>query len=105
MAEDAGAIVAFVAVFARVPFEELDDPPGHFALVSDSIVRSGGRRRGIGRALLLKAANYARMAGATELRVSVLDGNSEARKLCRSAGFEPYLETLSMRLDSPVTPG
>jgi ribosomal protein S18 acetylase RimI-like enzyme len=99
VAECDGAVAGVVAIYTRVPFEELDDPPGDFALVSDLVVREPFRRRGVGAALLREAERYARSAGAAELRIGVLSENGGARDLYRRAGFAPYLETLSKRLD------
>jgi ribosomal protein S18 acetylase RimI-like enzyme len=100
VAESSGVIAGMVAIFARVPFEELDDPPGEYALVSDLVVRAGFRRRGVGEALLARAERYARAAGATELRIGVLSGNRGARDLYSRAGFAPYLETLAKPLQA-----
>ena len=99
VAECDGRVAGFIVVLTRVAFEALDDPPGHYALVSDLVVRDGVRRRGIGRALLQEAERCARAAGATELRIGVLSANRAARRLYRRAGFAPYLETLAKRLD------
>jgi ribosomal protein S18 acetylase RimI-like enzyme len=99
VAEYAGAIAGMAAIYTRVPFEELDDPPGEYALVSDLVVREAFRRRGIGGALLEEAERYARQAGATELRIGVLSENRSARDLYVRTGFASYLETLSKRLD------
>lgn len=101
VAESNGVIAGMVAIYARVPFEELDDPPGEFALVSDLVVRSGFRRSGIGAALLVEAERYARASGATELRIGVLSENRAAHDLYVRSGFVPYLVTLAKPLRSP----
>jgi len=98
LAETAGAIVGLALVLVRVPFEDLDEPPGAYAIVADLVVRDAYRRRGIGAALLRAAGRHARGAGAAELRIGVLSGNHGARKLYLREGFAPYLETLSMPL-------
>ena len=103
VAECAGVIAGFATVLTRVPFEALDDPPGEHALVTDLVVREGFRRRGLGAVLLGATERYARAAGAAELRVGVLSGNHAAASLYRRAGFAPYLETLTKRLDAPAT--
>src|SRR5262249_42511206 len=38
VAEEESALVGFVTVLAREPFMELDDPPGHYALITDLVV-------------------------------------------------------------------
>jgi GNAT superfamily N-acetyltransferase len=93
-----GMIVGFATVLTRVPFEELDDPPGEYALVSDLAVRTPFRGRGFGAALLAEAERRARTAGAAELRIAALSSNPVAGRLYRRSGFEPYLEVLSKRL-------
>jgi ribosomal protein S18 acetylase RimI-like enzyme len=98
VAECAGLVAGFATVLARVPYEEIDDPAGEYALITDLVVREAFRRRGLGRALLREAERHARAAGATELRVGVLAANDSARRLYFRTGFAPYLETLTKRL-------
>jgi ribosomal protein S18 acetylase RimI-like enzyme len=95
-----GTVAGFVAVLARMPFQELDDPPGEFALISDLVVLEPFRRRGYGRALLVAAERFARENGASELRLGVLSGNRSALALYRQAGFESHLQVLAKRLDA-----
>ena len=97
VAEDESAVVGFVTVLAREPFLELDDPPGHYALITDLVVLDSHRGRGIGRQLLERAEAYAKQAGATELRIGVLTNNRAARRLYLEAGFQPHLEVLTKR--------
>jgi ribosomal protein S18 acetylase RimI-like enzyme len=99
VAERLGEIAGLVMVLTRVPFEELDEAPGDYALVAELIVRDGFRRAGIARALLDAAEQYARDAGASELRIIVLSQNSPARILYLDVGFAPYKETLAKSLD------
>jgi ribosomal protein S18 acetylase RimI-like enzyme len=98
VAEIDGEIAGFAAVQARVPFLELDEPPGSYALLSDLVVLPPHRGRGLGRALLDAAAAHARAQGAAELRLGVLAGNAAARALYGAAGFRPYLETWTKEL-------
>ena len=100
VAEVDGAVAGFASVLARVVSEELDDPPGSYAIVTDLAVLEPMRRRGIGAALLRESERYAQAAGATELRIGVLSGNRPARDLYLASGFAPYSETLSKRLDA-----
>lgn len=87
----------FATVLAREPFTELDDPPGHYALITDLVVLEPYRGRGIACGLLERAEAYAREAGATELRIGVLAKNGPARRLYLEIGFQPHLELLNKR--------
>jgi len=90
VAEVAGQLVGFACVWARVKPDEPDDDPSEYAFVSDLVVRSTCRRRGIGKELLSAAEGHARAHGARTLRLGVLAGNAAARRLYASAGFEEY---------------
>ena len=90
-----GVVAGFTTVFARVPFERLDEPPGDYALIAELLVRREYRRRGYARALLAHGERYAASEGAAELRIGVLSDNTAARTLYFDVGFRPYLETLS----------
>jgi ribosomal protein S18 acetylase RimI-like enzyme len=92
-----GAVVGFVAVLAAQPFTDLDDPAGTYALVTDVVVQPAHRGRGIGSQLLRHAESFVRAAGATELRIGVLAGNTAARRLYVGRGFRPHLEVLVKR--------
>jgi ribosomal protein S18 acetylase RimI-like enzyme len=98
VAEVDGAVVGFAALYATIPYEELDDPPGEYALVSDLAVLHAMRGRGVGAALLDEAERRARDAGATELRIAVMSANDGAKRLYLRSGFAPYVETLSKSL-------
>ena len=98
------AVGGFATILTRVPFKELDDPPGEYAVITDLVVRETLRRRGFGVALLREAERYARAAGATELRIGALSENHAAGRLYRRVGFAPYLETLTKRMEPPAAP-
>lgn len=98
VADVAGEVVGLALVLVRVPFEELDEPPGEYAIVAELVVRDAYRRRGIGAALLRAAERHARDAGASELRIGVLSGNHAAHALYVREGFSPYMETLTKQL-------
>ena len=97
VAEESGAVVGFVAVLAALPFTELDEPAGTYALVTDVGVLPPQRGRGIGSRLLQHAEAFVRAACATELRIGVLTGNHGARRLYLGSGFVPYQEMLVKR--------
>jgi len=104
VADVGGEVVGFATVRARVPSEELDEPPGTYALLSDLVVAAPHRGFGIGRALVAAAEYHARQHRATELRVAVLARNAVARGVYAEAGFTPYLEVLSKPLGGPRRP-
>src|SRR3712207_6192212 len=104
VAECDSTVVGFASILTRVPFEELDDPPGEYAIVTNLVVRDGFRGRGFGAALLAAAERYARTAGATELRIAVLSANRGAATLYRRVGFVAYSEVLTKRLDASQVP-
>lgn len=101
VAELAGAIVGLTMVLTDVPFEALDEPPGHYALVAELVVRAGSRGHGVGRALLHAAERVAHQSDATELRIGVLSNNLPARQLYIDEGFAPYSEILAKPLEPP----
>lgn len=93
-----GVVVGFVAVLTAVPFTELDEPSGTYALVTDLFVSPAARRQGYGRVLLGHAERYARQQGATDFRIGVLATNRPAVGLYRGAGFRPWTAVLRKRL-------
>jgi GNAT superfamily N-acetyltransferase len=100
IAEVGGQIVGF-ATALRTPRAEPDDTdPFHFELAELSVVGEH-RSRGIGTALVDRAAQYARDHGAPNLRVRVDVQNPEAIRLYQRAGFEPAVIMLVM----PLVPG
>lgn len=98
IAEVDHTVAGFVAVLASVPPQEPDEDRASYAYVSDLLVRSAYRRRGLGRALLEQAERFARGAGASLLRVGVLARNEGARRLYAGMGFADY----AVRLSKPL---
>ena len=97
VAEEDGAVVGFVCVWARVP---PDDPSElrSYAHVSDLVVLPAWRGRGIGRALLARGETYARTRGAERLRIGVLARNEGARRLYLTSGFREVYVLLTKAL-------
>jgi ribosomal protein S18 acetylase RimI-like enzyme len=94
VAEEDGAVVGFICVWARVP---PDDPSEvrFSAHVSDLVVLPRFRRRGVGRALLARGEAYARERGAERLRIGVLARNQGARRLYLDSGFREVFVLLT----------
>jgi ribosomal protein S18 acetylase RimI-like enzyme len=61
--------------------------PGRHLYISDIIVKKAYRGKGIGRQLMLKAEEFAREQGITEIRVTALVHNTAALDLYHKAGF------------------
>jgi ribosomal protein S18 acetylase RimI-like enzyme len=87
VAEDSGRAVGFVCVWAHMPSDEPDDDPAGSAFVSDLVVEAACRHRGIGRALMSAAENYARARGARRIRLRVLARNTAARDFYKSMQY------------------
>jgi len=97
VAEEEGAVVGFICVWARVP---PDDPSEvrFSAHVSDLVVLPAWRGRGIGRALLGRGEAYARSHGAERLRIGVMAKNEGARRLYAVSGFREVYVLLTKPL-------
>jgi ribosomal protein S18 acetylase RimI-like enzyme len=100
VAEHAGAVIGFVALWRRFRSTEPDDDPREHGFVSDLVVSAAQRRRGIGRSLLRAAEARAREAGARVLRLAVKAGNSGARSLYAEEGFASIEILLEKQLES-----
>ena len=85
--EDDGRVVGFVSVWARLKVNGLINEEAEVAYVSDLIVIAAYRGRGLGRALLQRAEDYAVAQGATTLNIGVLAENTGARRLYNDFGF------------------
>jgi len=98
VAEVARRVVGFICLWARVQSEELDEEPSEYAFISDLVVLPAYRGRGLGRALLEKAEEHARLHGATTLKIESLAKNEVATTLYRNSGFSAYQILLVKRL-------
>jgi ribosomal protein S18 acetylase RimI-like enzyme len=90
VAEVEHQVVGFIALWATVQSEELDEEPSEYAFISDLVVLPAYRGHGLGRMLLQKAEAYARHQGATTLKLEVLHKNQGAIGLYTRQGFSPY---------------
>ncbi|MCG8589869.1 MAG: GNAT family N-acetyltransferase [Proteobacteria bacterium] len=89
------AVVGFVTIWTRHHSDEPDDDPSEHGFISDLVISSRQRGRGIGRSLLRAAEARAREAGVRSIRLSTQAGNAKARALYTAEGFaeaEIYFE-------------
>lgn len=104
--EDEGQVVGFISVWAKVEVNGLVNVASEMAYVSDLVVLAGHRGRGLGRALLRRAEEYARAQGATTLGIGVLAENAAARALYNDFGFREnqveMLKPLAPAADGPA---
>lgn len=87
VSEDGSRAVGFVTVLARMKYTDPDAYPHEYALVSELVVDAPFRGRGLGRALLSRAEEYAWYMEASSLQLEVTAGNLMARRLYASRGF------------------
>jgi ribosomal protein S18 acetylase RimI-like enzyme len=99
LAETNGVVVGFVCVLAKV-LPSADDGLDPYAYISDLVVRAAHRRRGIGRALLVRAESFAREFGVKQLKVGVLVRNEATHSFYRAGGFRDYTVQLVKPLDA-----
>ncbi|MDH5822127.1 GNAT family N-acetyltransferase [Luteimonas sp. RD2P54] len=73
-------------------------------LLNDLFVAPGARGEGVGRALLDAAAAFGREHGAVGLELETTPDNRAAQALYRSAGWQPYTDTLRFQLPLAAAP-
>src|SRR3989454_12093640 len=100
VAEAEQQVVGFICLWARVQSEELDEEPSEYAYISDLVILPAYRGRGLGRALLEKAEEHARLHGATTLKIESLAKNEVATTLYKKSGFAAYQALLVKRLQT-----
>jgi aminoglycoside 6'-N-acetyltransferase I len=74
-----------------------DDPTRH-AFVHDVFVAAEYRHRGIARRLMEAAETFAKANGLTEIRLAVLEHNSDARRFYAALDFRDYARVLKKAL-------
>ena len=83
-------VAGFATILATVMSEEIAEGEIEYGLVSDVVVASKYRKRGIGRKLLEAAESYAKSNGVRWLRIGVLAENHIADGLYDSMGFKRF---------------
>lgn len=94
LAELDGKAVAFTQLFPSFSSVRA----GRSWILNDLYVHASARRKGIARALLQAAADFARADGAIRLELETDPDNRSAQALYRHMGWEPYEGTLRFRL-------
>lgn len=98
VAEVDGEVAGYAMIWTSVKGEEIEDGDFETARLADLAVLEQYRRRGIARALIEAAEDYARERGATSLHLGVLANNRGALSLYESSGFAPFSMTLEKHL-------
>ena len=98
VAEVENEAVGFACVYAHMTIQDPDEAPKEFAYVSDISVLTPYRGRGLGRALLSRAEQYARERGASTLRLLVLSQNTVAKQLYIASGFRERFIQMTKKL-------
>jgi ribosomal protein S18 acetylase RimI-like enzyme len=88
VAEVDNEVAGYATVLVKVRNEEIEDGDVEYGLVSDLVVSSRFRRRGIGRQLLEAAESFARGSDMQWLRIGVLAQNRAAASLYDNLGFK-----------------
>lgn len=96
VAEESGSVVGYLLYH----FGYNSDAAAKNLHIADLYVESSKRKRGVGRALMERAAHIAREAGATEMIWSVYHGNRTATEFYKKLGAQPLLDVFFMRLDA-----
>ena len=94
-------VAGFLTILAKVKSEEIEEGEIEYGLVSDLVVASKYRKRGVGRKLLEAAESYAKSNGVRWLRIGVLAENYSANGLYDSMGFKRFYIEREKELPGP----
>ena len=98
VAEVDGAIAGYAMIWASQKGEDIEEGDFETARLADLAVLAEYRKRGIGKALLEAAEDFAREQGATSLHIGVMAANQGALRLYRSCGYEAFAMRLEKHL-------
>ncbi|HSY17821.1 MAG TPA: GNAT family N-acetyltransferase [Candidatus Acidoferrales bacterium] len=96
VAEDNGIVVGYLLYH----FGYDSDAAARLLFIADLYVETAARRRGIGRALVARAAAIARETGAKEMVWSVYPANRLAADFYKKLGAQPISEVFFMKLQA-----
>jgi ribosomal protein S18 acetylase RimI-like enzyme len=100
VAIDGRRLIGYAAVLTAMSSrDEIDEIEYSYATIRDLAVAEAFRRRGVGRALLARCEDLARVAGARWLRITTLSNNAAALRAYERAGFAPLLSVMEKTLD------
>jgi ribosomal protein S18 acetylase RimI-like enzyme len=104
VAEAAGQLAGLVCVIVRNSPAVPLFVPRRYAVIDNLVVSKALRRRGIGRALMDRAQQWAEAQGADSVELTVWAFNEEALAFYRRLGFETASRTMAKRLGPPSPP-
>jgi ribosomal protein S18 acetylase RimI-like enzyme len=99
-----GELAGLVCVMIREPPDVPLFVPRRYAVVDNLVVTTPLRRRGIGRALMDRAQQWAAEQGADSVELTVWAFNEEALAFYRGLGFDTASRTMAKRLGPPSPP-
>ncbi len=98
VAEAGGRIVGYLCLFGLVAPPEPDQYPEKYAAVADIYVLPGCQDRGIGSALMQRAEDHARAAGAKKIELNVLAENLGAVEFYQRLGYRERIKGFTKKL-------
>lgn len=98
VAEVNDKVVGFISLEIENKNDELIVGKVNSVYISDLVVLSKYRRRGIGKKLLQKADEYAKKKNISFIKLIVFSDNKEAKRFYKKAGFRNYESTLLKKI-------
>lgn len=100
---DERAVIGLVQCEVRhTPNRDMLAPRTHVH-VEELVVTAAARGRGVGRALMVRAENWARELGITTVELNVFSFNAPARSLYEDLGYRPSAYLLTKQVE-PIPP-